>query len=67
MKEFFRGIGVRDANVRLFSVGHWGIVTSLMFGMDGPIRRTLTAQLQQFIYGSTVNAGAKDLDTPTIK
>ncbi|KAF8468028.1 alpha/beta-hydrolase [Gautieria morchelliformis] len=67
MKEFFRGVGVRDANVRLFSVGHWGIVTSLMFGMDGPISRTLTAQLHQFIYGSTVNAGAKDLDTPTIK
>lgn len=27
MKEFFRGIGVRDAKVRIFSVGHWGIVT----------------------------------------
>lgn len=27
MKEFFRGIGVPDAKVRIFSVGHWGIVT----------------------------------------
>lgn len=29
MKEFLRGIGVQDVKVRLYAVGHWGIVTCM--------------------------------------
>ena len=34
MKELFRGIGVRDAKVRLFPVGHWGIVTCMCSNLN---------------------------------
>ena len=52
MKELLRGVGVPDARVRLYGVGHWGIVmrkllisyvkvrsdclAALMCGMHGP-------------------------------
>jgi hypothetical protein len=52
MKELLRGVGVPDTRMRLYGVGHWGIVmrkslisyftvgtyclTALMCGMHGP-------------------------------
>lgn len=35
MKEIFRGVGVRDASVRVYSSGHWETILPLMCGMRG--------------------------------
>lgn len=35
MKEIFRGVGVKEARVRLYTLGHWETVLPLMCEMQG--------------------------------
>ncbi|PVF96765.1 alpha/beta-hydrolase [Serendipita vermifera] len=36
MKEILRGVGIQDANIKLYTAGHWGTILSVMCDMEGP-------------------------------